>query len=103
MAKSRERKRVLTQTSSGSDSEPRLSVWFTVLSVWTVDGQLEKLTPVCDVVEVCEELLFYGGQDSGLTWWGQDRSLWSELIVKITNILPSLNGGDERRPGLLSQ
>lgn len=71
--------------------------------VWAVDGQLEELTPVSDIVEVCEELLFWGGQDSGLTWWGQDRSLWSELVIKVTNILPSFNGGDKRRPDLFSQ
>lgn len=71
--------------------------------VWAVDGQLGELTPVSDVVEVYEELLFGSGQDSGLTWWGQDRSLWSELIVKVTDILPSFNGGDERRTDLLSQ
>lgn len=76
-AKSRHGKVVLTERLSGSGSEPLVhsSFWFTVLSVWAVYGQLKALTPVSNVVEVYEELLFRGGQQSGLTWWGQDWSL----------------------------
>lgn len=61
------------------------------------------LTPVCDVVEVKEQLLLFHSQESGFPGRREDRSLRGEFLVEVTDVLPALDGRDEWRSHPLGQ
>lgn len=61
------------------------------------------LTPVSDVVKVAKHLLLVGGQVPGLPGRRQDGCLRGELVVKVADVLTTLDGRDKWRPDLLCQ